>query len=109
MEHKVDAQLTNIALANLRLPSDVDCGEAALDRLEESIRLRGILTPLLVRPMNGSASTGFEIVDGLRRFEVARRLGITKVPCIVRRDMTDADVVEVKRWAQATKMPRRTR
>lgn len=50
-----------------------------LDELVSSIRERGILEPLLVRPLE----TGrFQIIAGERRFQAAKQVGLTMVPCV---------------------------
>ena len=54
--------------------------EAALETLAESIRARGLLQPLLVRPVPG----GFELVAGERRLRAAQRAGLDAVPVVVR-------------------------
>lgn len=57
-----------------------------------SINRHGVLTPLLVRPLD----EGFEIVAGERRWRAAKwGLGLeVKVPCIVR-DLSDAEALEL--------------
>lgn len=52
----------------------------ALDELAASIRVHGILEPLLVRPVNGH----HEIVAGARRYRAAQLAGLAQVPCLVR-------------------------
>jgi ParB family chromosome partitioning protein len=54
--------------------------EAALNRLAESIRLSGMMQPVLVRRMGG----GYELVAGERRWRAAQRAGLAAVPAIVR-------------------------
>ena len=54
--------------------------EQALQELEDSIRKVGVLQPILVRP----DASGYEIIAGERRFQAARRAGLTKVPVVVR-------------------------
>lgn len=54
---------------------------AALLELEVSIRERGILVPLLVRPADGDR---YEIIAGSRRLTAAQAVGLREVPCIVR-------------------------
>lgn len=54
--------------------------EQALQELEDSIRKVGVLQPILVRP----DTSGYEIIAGERRFQAARRAGLTKVPVVVR-------------------------
>jgi len=63
--------------------------EAALGELADSIRVNGILQPILVRPRpNG----GFEIVAGERRYRAALLAGLTAVPVIVR-TLTDDETL----------------
>lgn len=54
-----------------------------LDQLAVSIRERGILQPLLVRPVG----EGYEIVAGERRWRAAQQAGLQDVPVLVR-DLT---------------------
>jgi ParB family chromosome partitioning protein len=53
-----------------------------LGELAESIRLHGILQPLLVRRMND----GYELIAGERRWRAARLAGLRTVPAVVRTD-----------------------
>ena len=62
--------------------------------LTRSIRHRGIVEPLLLRPVEGSR---FQVVLGARRLEVARRLGLTEVPAIVR-ELDEAEATLVAVW-----------
>jgi len=63
---------------------------ARLAELTESIREKGVLVPLLVRPVGGDS---FEIVAGSRRFRAARAAGLAKVPVLIL-EMTDVQVLE---------------
>jgi ParB family chromosome partitioning protein len=56
-----------------------------LGELAESIRLHGVLQPLLVRKL----SDGFELIAGERRWRAARLAGLTAVPAVVRSDATN--------------------
>src|ERR1700721_2572171 len=47
-----------------------------LEELAESIRNKGVLSPLLARKVNGH----FEIVSGARRYRAAQRAGLQAVP-----------------------------
>jgi ParB family chromosome partitioning protein len=47
-----------------------------LEELAESIRSKGVLSPLLARKVNGH----FEIVSGARRYRAAQRAGLQEVP-----------------------------
>jgi len=64
--------------------------EAAIDELARSISEKGILQPLLVRPMNG----GYELIAGERRFRAAQRIGLETVPVTVR-EASDGEVLEI--------------
>ena len=54
----------------------------SMDELTESIRVNGILNPLIVRPIEG-VENSYEIISGHRRYHAAQRLGLKKVPCTV--------------------------
>ncbi len=55
--------------------------EVAADGLLESIRMSGVLVPLVVTEENGH----FEIISGHRRFACARKLGLIELPCEVKK------------------------
>jgi len=68
-----------------------DMEQESLDELADSIRVQGIMQPLLVRPLGGKAGTGtpggaarFEIIAGERRYRAAKIAGLQEVPVIVR-------------------------
>ena len=62
--------------------------DAAMDELVESIRVHGVLSPLLARPKGD----GYELVSGHRRRLAAQKLGLKTVPVLVR-EMTDDEAV----------------
>lgn len=62
--------------------------DESLQALCDSIREYGILSPLLARP----TEDGFEIVSGHRRKAAALRLGLDRLPVLVR-DMSDDEAV----------------
>lgn len=51
-----------------------------MDALVESIRMNGILTPLIVRPLENGE---YEVVSGHRRLYAARKAGLETVPAII--------------------------
>src|SRR3954468_12944875 len=55
--------------------------DEALIALSESVKARGILQPVVVRPLAGGA---FELVAGERRIRAAKLAGLGLVPAIVR-------------------------
>ncbi|WP_022800761.1 ParB/RepB/Spo0J family partition protein [Deinococcus ficus] len=62
----------------------------ALAELAQSIREKGVLQPLLVRP-RGDA---FEIVAGERRWRASQLAGLTELPVIIR-DLSDREALEI--------------
>jgi ParB family chromosome partitioning protein len=61
-----------------------------LSELVASVREKGVLEPILVRPMGGR----FQIIAGERRYRAAMEAGLPEVPCVVR-DVTDPEVMEL--------------
>src|SRR5215470_11218566 len=70
-----------------------DFPAAQLDELASSIRERGMIQPIAVRPMRG-ATDAFEIIAGERRWQAAQRAGLHEVPVIVL-DVSDAEALEL--------------
>ncbi len=64
-----------------------------LDELAASIREKGILQPILVRPAPGAPGE-FQIVAGERRWRAAQKAGLHEVPILVRA-FDDLDVLEI--------------
>jgi ParB family transcriptional regulator, chromosome partitioning protein len=71
--------------------SDFDPVE--LESLAESIRVQGVLQPILVRP-HPTAPERFQIVAGERRFRAAMQAGLNEIPAI-QREMDDSDTAIV--------------
>ncbi|MGP1358357.1 ParB/RepB/Spo0J family partition protein [Roseicyclus sp.] len=67
--------------------------EDALSELAASIREKGIIQPLIVRP-DPTGGDGYQIVAGERRWRAAQRAQVHEVPVIVR-DFDDTEVLEV--------------
>ena len=59
----------------------VQFDDEKLDELARSITARGIIQPILVRPLGGGA---YRIIAGERRWRAAQRAGLLKVPVVVR-------------------------
>lgn len=62
------------------------------EKLKASIQDKGILTPLLVRPLPQEGR--FEIVAGERRYRAATELGLTSVP-VVPRELDDSEAAQL--------------
>src|ERR1051326_1258202 len=68
----------------------IDFGD--LDELTDSIREKGVLEPLLVRPSQVGAR--FMIISGERRYQASKRAGLKELPCI-EMDVDDRAVAEI--------------
>src|ERR1700678_2543897 len=66
--------------------------DAALKELAASIRVQGVLSPLLVRPLTGQS---FEIVAGARRYRAAQIAEAATVPVRIV-NLTDAEALEAQ-------------
>jgi len=64
-----------------------------LKELTDSIRSRGVVQPIIVRPVNGGGG-GFEIIAGERRWRAAQAAALHEIPVIVR-DLSDQQALEV--------------
>jgi ParB family chromosome partitioning protein len=62
-------------------------GQEALAELAQSIKVRGVIQPILVRPVSG---TQYEILAGERRWRAAKMAGLNEVPVIIRQVTDDA-------------------
>ena len=59
--------------------------EGALYELAESIKVQGIMQPILVRRLKGTGHSGkYEIIAGERRFRAARLAGLLSLPVLIR-------------------------
>ncbi|HEV3373109.1 MAG TPA: ParB/RepB/Spo0J family partition protein [Xanthobacteraceae bacterium] len=67
--------------------------ETELDELAASMRERGIIQPIVVRPMKGAADS-YEIIAGERRWRAAQRAGLHVVP-IVPLDVSDDEALQL--------------
>lgn len=85
--------LRNLAVAQLKpgkFQPRRQFDEAAIADLVESVRTKGVLQPILVRPHDGM----YEIIAGERRWRAAQRAQLHEVPVIIR-DLTDKEALEV--------------
>jgi ParB family chromosome partitioning protein len=58
----------------------------SLEELASSIKERGVLEPIVVRPLKGAKGTGpqYQIVMGERRFRASKIAGLENIPAIIR-------------------------
>lgn len=75
---------TKIAVSKLRSfennPYQVR-DDAEMNTLIESIQMQGVLSPLIVRPIENTDE--YEVVSGHRRLHATRKAGITEVPALI--------------------------
>jgi ParB family chromosome partitioning protein len=88
-ERVVEVPLSAIA-ANPHQPRK-SFSEEKIRELADSIREKGVLQPLLLRP---STRGGYEIVAGERRFRAAEMLGYGTIPAVIR-DVPDRELLEI--------------
>jgi len=65
--------------------------EEALGDLSASIKTRGVLQPVLVRPLGGKK---FELVAGERRLRASKLAGLDEIPTLIR-EMTDQESLAI--------------
>ena len=66
-------------------------GQEGLAELAESIKMQGVMQPILARPIGAGR---YEIVAGERRWRAARMAGLTTVPALVR-DVPDRHALAI--------------
>lgn len=84
---------TRLPVAKLRanpLQPRKDFDQAALEALADSLRQKGVIQPLVVRPQGDF----YEIVAGERRWRAAQIAQLHEVPVVIR-DLDDTEVLEV--------------
>jgi ParB family transcriptional regulator, chromosome partitioning protein len=73
----------------------IDMRPESLGELAESIKARGLVQPILVRPLprpNPSESQRYEIIAGERRWRAAQMAGLADIPAVIR-DVPDEAAV----------------
>lgn len=79
-------------VANRRNPRR-DFDPDQLEELANSIREKGVMQPLLVRPQGGDPDT-YEIIAGERRWRAAQIAGLHEIPVIIR-EVDDKEALEL--------------
>ncbi|MEH6757097.1 MAG: ParB/RepB/Spo0J family partition protein [Parasphingorhabdus sp.] len=91
-ENRTDG-LRSIAISDIRPNPDQPrqtFDTDALDELADSMKLRGVIQPIVVRPHGKN----FQIVAGERRWRAAQRARLHRIPAIVR-SLNDAETLEI--------------
>lgn len=90
---KIEAQIRLVNIEDIlpnRFQPRLEFNDDKLNELAESIRVHGIIEPLVLRRVAGK----FEIIAGERRYKAASLVGLKAVPAIIA-DLNDNDSAEV--------------
>ncbi len=92
-ENSREEDIVSISLDDIR-PNPYqprkDFNEEALNELCESIKLHGVVQPIIVK----RSIKGYELVAGERRTKASRMAGLTHIPAIIR-DFNDEEMMEI--------------
>ena len=85
-----DLDLKNVFPSELNYRKRMD--KKGLEELTESIRQKGVLQPIIVRPIKGNGH--YEIIAGHRRYQAAMSAGLETIPAIIE-EFDDEAALEV--------------
>jgi len=94
ISRRIDGEMRTLGVEQLRrgkYQPRVDMHSDSLEDLADSIRVQGIVQPIVVRPVSGG---DYEIIAGERRWRAAQLAGLQEVPVVVR-DMDDRAAIAV--------------
>lgn len=75
---------------------EVDTETVKYQDMKESIRVEGILTPLLVRRLSTPSGVVLDLVAGHHRLKAAEELGFKEIPCKVIDEISDEDKLKLQ-------------
>lgn len=98
-----DGEFTHVAIAALTFSKSAAQAERRkhfdpkqLEELATDIKVKGILQPIVVRPIDGkNGAEAFEVVAGERRSIGAKQAGLVLIPAMVRK-LTDDQALDVQ-------------
>ena len=67
-------------------------GQPLTDMIE-SILNNGLFSPIIVRPLEDSDDGKYEILSGHNRFEASKEAGLSSIPAIIRKGLTDDEAM----------------
>src|SRR3569832_1174235 len=71
----------------------VDMRPETLQELADSIKVQGVVQPIVVRPIEGAGPTQrYEIIAGERRWRAAQIAGLSEIPAVIRRIPDEASI-----------------
>lgn len=85
-------KLDQIIVPEKQIRDRVDESSFSFQSLCESIRLKGILEPLLVL----KELRGYRLIAGFRRYQAAKEVGLKEVPVRILTDIGERDVVSIQ-------------
>ena len=96
----VGFEICNIPVTQIHPSDDNPRGEISEDsvkELAESIKVHGILQPVIIRPDEdfGTEASPWEMVCGHRRLKACTILGLETIPAIIRDDMSDDEAYDL--------------
>lgn len=86
--------LTKLVVSALNVRKALDAGQedSNVEELAASIREKGLLSPLTVRPLIDGR---FEILVGQRRYLACKLVPLDPVPCFIKEGLNDADAISL--------------
>ena len=90
----IDIEINSVSVSDFNTRKDLDAGteDTSIDDLVDSIRERGLLSPIIVRM---TADGHYDLIAGQRRVLAHRKLGMTTIPAIIRNDLDDTEATVV--------------
>lgn len=89
-----DKTITNLKISQIEPNKEqprTDFDQELLSELADSIRVHGVIQPLVVRPLDKG---GYQIVAGERRWRAARMAGLDELPVVIR-ELDDNQTLEI--------------
>jgi ParB family chromosome partitioning protein len=92
--HTTPIPLARLVVSPLNVRKALDAGQddSNVEELAASIREKGLLSPLTVRPL---ADGRFEILVGQRRYLACKLVPLDPVPCVIKKGLNDADAISL--------------
>ena len=86
MSGYADLDIKNVFPSEMNYRKKMD--KKGLEELTESIKQKGVLQPIIVRPIKGNGH--YEIIAGHRRYQAAMSAGLETIPAIIEEFDDDA-------------------
>ncbi|MDF2117639.1 ParB/RepB/Spo0J family partition protein [Roseiarcaceae bacterium H3SJ34-1] len=92
--HTTPVPMAQLVVSTLNVRKTLDTGQddSNIEELATSIREKGLLSPLTVRPL---ADGRFEILVGQRRYLACKLVPLDPVPCLIKEGLSDADAISL--------------